>query len=79
MTNKNNVLLYVSDTVASAAFYATLLGMEPVEASPSFAMFILPSGLGLGLWGRSGVTPAPVAAGGGCEIGFKVDAPRGGR
>ncbi|WP_296579951.1 VOC family protein [Xanthobacter sp.] len=75
MTNKNNVLLYVSDAVASAAFYATLLGMEPVEASPSFAMFILPSGLGLGLWGRSGVTPAPIAAGGGCEVGFKVDTP----
>lgn len=75
MASKNNILLYVADASASAAFYATLLGTQPVEASPTFAMFILPSGLGLGLWGRSGVTPAPVAAGGGCEIGFKVEAP----
>ncbi|RUV33858.1 drug:proton antiporter, partial [Mesorhizobium sp. M1A.T.Ca.IN.004.03.1.1] len=44
----------------------------PVEASPTFAMFILPSGLALGLWGRTGVQPAPAAAGGGCEVGFKV-------
>ena len=36
-------------------------------------MFILPSGLGLGLWSKAGVEPAPVAAGGGCDIGFKVD------
>ncbi|ARM91552.1 glyoxalase/bleomycin resistance protein/dioxygenase family protein (plasmid) [Rhizobium sp. CIAT894] len=72
MTASNSILLYVTDAPASARFYANLLGKEPVEASETFAMFILPSGLGLGLWGKAGVEPAPAAAGGGSEIGFKV-------
>ncbi|EJT03096.1 VOC family protein [Rhizobium sp. CCGE 510] len=72
MTDKNSILLYVTDAPTSARFYTTLLGQEPVEASPTFAMFILPSGLGLGLWGKAGVEPAPAATGGGSEIGFKV-------
>ena len=49
-----------------------MLGREPVEASPTFVLFVLPSGLALGLWGTDSVQPAPVAAGGGSEIGFKV-------
>ena len=69
----NTLLLYVTDAAASARFYTTLLGRQPVEASPSFALFILPSGLALGLWGKEGVQPAPVTAGGGSEFGFKVE------
>lgn len=72
MTDTNNLLLYVTDPAASARFYAALLAREPVEASPTFVLFILPSGLALGLWGRAGVQPAPVTTGGGCELGFKV-------
>jgi catechol 2,3-dioxygenase-like lactoylglutathione lyase family enzyme len=72
MTDSNCILLYVTDAPTSASFYTKLLGLEPVEASPTFAMFILPSGLGLGLWGKAGVEPAPAAAGGGCDIGFKI-------
>ncbi|MBB4482509.1 VOC family protein [Rhizobium etli] len=72
MTDTISILLYVTDAPTSARFYTTLLGREPVEMSPTFAMFILPSGLGLGLWGKAGVEPAPAAAGGGSEIGFKV-------
>lgn len=75
MTGSNSVLFYVADAPASAAFYSRLLGQAPVEASPTFAMFILPSGLGLGLWGKAGVLPAPSVAGGGCDLGFKVEAP----
>jgi catechol 2,3-dioxygenase-like lactoylglutathione lyase family enzyme len=75
MTDKNSILLYMTNATKSAGFYARLLGQEPVEASATFAMFILPSGLGLGLWGKAGVEPAPSAAGGGCDIGFKVGAP----
>lgn len=74
MIDSNSILLYVADAPASARFYARLLGQEPVEASPTFAMFILPSGLGLGLWGKAGVEPTPAAVGGGCDIGFKVGA-----
>lgn len=73
MTKTNSLFLYATDPSASADFYAKLLGIKPVEASPTFALFILPSGLALGLWGKDGVQPAPVAGGGGSEIGFKVD------
>lgn len=64
------MILYVADPTASAAFYAGLLGQEPAEASPGFAMFALSSGIGLGLWARHGVAPAATAAGGGTEIAF---------
>lgn len=73
MTDASNILLYVADPAASAAFYARLLGRDPVEASPAFALFVLPSGLALGLWSRTDVEPAPLASGGGSEIGFKVE------
>jgi len=49
----NFILLYVESPAASAAFYADLLGRPPVEASPTFAMFGLASGVMLGLWGAS--------------------------
>ena len=72
MTDANSFFFYVADATGSARFYADLLGFQPVEASPTFALFVFPSGLALGLWGRDGVQPTPVAAGGGSEIGFKV-------
>lgn len=65
------VLLYVDSPAASAAFYADLLGREPVEASPTFAMFKAGNGLMLGLWSRHTVEPAATAPGGG-EIAFTV-------
>lgn len=68
----STLLLYVADPAASARFYARLLGLEPVEASPTFVLFALPAGPALGLWRRDGVLPAPAAAGGGSEIGFRV-------
>ena len=66
------VLFYVASPQASAQFYARLLGTPPVEASPTFAMFALPGGLMLGLWGRDGVQPAPSAQPGAMELGFPV-------
>lgn len=73
MTDTNAILLYVSSPEASARFYAKLLGRDPVETSPTFVLFVLPSGLALGLWSKDGVRPAPSVSGGGCEIGFKVN------
>ncbi|WP_062207125.1 VOC family protein [Aureimonas sp. AU12] len=75
MAGSNTILLYVTNTATSARFYARLLGLEPVEASPTFVLFVLPSGLPMGLWETTGVQPAPASAGGGCEIGFKVESP----
>ncbi len=66
------ITFYVDDPAASAAFYAKLFSLAPVQASPTFALFVLPSGLKLGLWSRHTVEPAATAAGGGGEIAFDV-------
>jgi catechol 2,3-dioxygenase-like lactoylglutathione lyase family enzyme len=58
MTEPNFVLLYVDNPQLSAEFYARLLGREPVESSPTFALFPLKSGLMLGLWSQHTVEPA---------------------
>lgn len=71
MTDPNFVLLYVKSPTASAAFYTGLLGKPPVEASATFAMFALESGVMLGLWAAHTVEPAATAPGGG-EIAFSV-------
>jgi hypothetical protein len=73
MAHPNFFLLYVNDPVASAALYASLLERQPVEASPTFALFALDSGVMLGLWSRHTAVPAPAAAGGGAELAFAVD------
>ena len=75
MPNINTLFLYVTDATASARFYADLLAIQPVEASPTFALFVLPSGLALGLWAKTGVQPAPLTGGGGSEIGLRVQTP----
>lgn len=72
MNHPNLTILYVDKPDASARFYAGLLGCEPVEASPTFVLFALETGLMLGLWSRHTVEPKPQAAGGGAELGFKV-------
>lgn len=72
MFDAHFVLLYVDSPAASARFYAALLGREPIEESPTFAMFPLPSGLMLGLWSRHSVEPTAKAAGGGAEIAMTV-------
>ncbi len=72
MSDPNFVLLYVSDPLTAADFFADLLGKPPVEASPGFAMFALDSGVMLGLWERGGVEPAATAPGG-AELAFAVD------
>ncbi|MFC5355983.1 VOC family protein [Azospirillum himalayense] len=74
MFSANIILLYVDSPTASAAFYADLTGKAPVEASPTFAMFALDSGVMLGLWSRHTVQPPASAGplGGSGEIGFRV-------
>lgn len=70
MPDLSLVILYVDNPAASATFYADLLGQVPAEQSPTFAMFPLPSGIGLGLWSRHTVAPAAAVSGGGAEIAF---------
>lgn len=72
MLNADFILLYVDSPAASARFYADLIGSAPLEESPTFAMFALPSGIMLGLWSRHTVEPAATAAAGGSEIAMTV-------
>jgi len=72
MSHPNFVMLYVENPTASAEFYSGLLGQAPVEASPTFALFVLPSGLKLGLWSRYTVEPAATVLGGGSELAIQV-------
>jgi len=69
----NFILLYVDSPAASADFYGELLQRKPVEASPTFVLFALGSGLMLGLWSRHTVQPAAAAPGGGAELAFPVE------
>jgi catechol 2,3-dioxygenase-like lactoylglutathione lyase family enzyme len=72
MPDPNFVILYVDSPAASAAFYADLLGKAPIESSPTFALFVLDSGVMLGLWSRQTVEPTAASAGGDGEIAFSV-------
>ncbi|WP_262271718.1 VOC family protein [Microvirga yunnanensis] len=73
MPTPNFILLYVDSPAASADFYGELLQRKPVEASPTFVLFALGSGLMLGLWSRHTVQPAAAAPGGGTELAFPVE------
>jgi predicted enzyme related to lactoylglutathione lyase len=70
VTEFSLVIRYVDNPPASAAFYADLLGLAPVEVSATFAMLAFPGGGGLGLWSRHTVTPAAGADGGDGEVAF---------
>ncbi|MGO1001968.1 VOC family protein [Lysobacter sp. CA196] len=72
MISSNFVLFYVDHPMASAGFYADLLGAAPVEASPTFALFVLNTGMKLGLWSKHTVEPAAPPAFGGTELAFEV-------
>jgi len=72
MIDPNFILLCVDSPETSAAFYAELLGTQPLECSPTFAMFALASGVKLGLWSRHTVEPAAQATSGGGEVGFAL-------
>lgn len=73
MIDSNFVILYVSNPEISARFYADLLEKQPVEASATFAMFILPGGMRLGLWSKHTVEPAAQGSTGSHEIVFSAD------
>ncbi|MBB1581727.1 VOC family protein [Serratia sp. OS31] len=76
MTTPNMTLLYVDNPEQSAFFYRQLLGQEPVELSPTFALFVLSNGLKLAMWSKHTVQPSATAAGGGGELGFLCELPQ---
>ncbi|MET3897020.1 catechol 2,3-dioxygenase-like lactoylglutathione lyase family enzyme [Devosia sp. UYZn731] len=69
MRTLNYLLLAVANPAKSAELYTKLLGVEPVENSPTFVLYVLPNGVKIGLWIKDEIEPAPKAAGG-VEISF---------
>ncbi|CAM3929504.1 VOC family protein [Serratia silvae] len=76
MTTPSMTMIYVDSPEKSAEFYRQLLGAEPVEQSPTFALFILNNGFKLGMWSKHTVEPAPTVIGGGTEICFICEQPQ---
>jgi catechol 2,3-dioxygenase-like lactoylglutathione lyase family enzyme len=72
MTDPNFVILYVKDPSASAALYADVLGRTPDEASSTFAMFALSSGIKLGAWSWDEVASAADGAAGSAELALTL-------
>ena len=71
LSTRPYVLLHVADLDANADLFIELIGREPVERSPTFALFGV-DGLMLGLWKRDGVEPAASGATGGSEVAFDL-------
>ncbi|MBP9643025.1 VOC family protein [Budvicia aquatica] len=57
MSEPSLFILYVDSPTASKDFYQDLLGLTLLEASPTFAMFRLSSGVMLALWSKHTVEP----------------------
>lgn len=71
MNHPNFTILYVENPLSSGRFYTELLGIEPIEASPTFVLFLLNNDLMLGLWSRHTVEPAADSGAFGGEIAFR--------
>jgi catechol 2,3-dioxygenase-like lactoylglutathione lyase family enzyme len=69
MRTLNYLLLAVRDPLESAELYTRLLGQEPAYKAPTFAFYVLPSGLQIGLWLEGDMQPRPLPAGG-FEVSF---------
>lgn len=67
------VLLFVQNPQKSSLFYQDILGLKPVEQSPTFAMFALKNGVMLGLWSRYTAEPRVESLAGALEICFPSD------
>ncbi|MEO8683877.1 MAG: VOC family protein [Devosia sp.] len=69
MRTLNYLLLAVANPAKSAELYTKLLGVEPVENSPTFVLYVLPNGVKIGLWIAAEIEPKAKPAGG-VEISF---------
>jgi hypothetical protein len=72
MLHPNFVIFYVDNPTVSAAFYADLLTLQPVESAPTFVSFCLNTGLMLGLRSKHADELAVQGSSGGAELGIKA-------
>ncbi|WP_115707059.1 VOC family protein [Legionella sainthelensi] len=73
LLDPNLVLFYVRNIEASTNFYSELLNTNPIHTESNYVMFLLKSGLRLGLWSQTIAEPKPTMLGGGSELAFLVD------
>lgn len=71
MPDLNYLLLAVKDPRRSAEIYDRLLGVKPVENAATFVLYVLPTGLKVGLWAAADMQPVPRPAGG-VELSFSL-------
>ncbi|MCW2482500.1 VOC family protein [Candidatus Symbiopectobacterium sp. NZEC135] len=57
MLSADITILYASNVMKSADFYAGLFDITPVEKGPTFALFVFGNGFKLGLWSCYTVEP----------------------
>lgn len=67
------ILLFVENPQKSGLFYQDILGIKPVEESPTFVLFALHNGVMLGLWSRYTAEPRVEAPAGAQEVCFAAD------
>ena len=67
------VSLFVQDPLKSAVFYSRILGIQPVEQSATFVLFVLPKEVMLGLWSPKTAAPDVTAKAGSSEISFQEE------
>lgn len=67
------VLLFVANPLKSSLFYQDILGIKPIEESPTFVMFALSNGVMLGLWSKYTAEPRVEAPAGAMDICFATD------
>jgi len=72
MRTLNYILLAVANPLTSQGFYSSLLGVEPVESSPTFVLYVLANGMKIGLWTKDEIEPKPLPVGG-VEVTFTED------
>ena len=70
MLTPSYFLIHVANPTVSANFYSALLGVEPVEVSPTFVLYVFAGGIKLGLWKRDTVVPESTGAPGSLEVGI---------
>jgi catechol 2,3-dioxygenase-like lactoylglutathione lyase family enzyme len=73
MVHPDFTILFVDNPLGSADFYQMLFGLEPVERSPTFVLFVLPTGLKIGLWSSHTAQPPVTTGSGGSEVCVKCD------
>lgn len=73
MAHPDFIILFVDNPLKSADFYQSLFDVDPVERSGTFALFILPTNMRVGLWSRHTARPLVTGGSGGVEMCFRRD------